>query len=155
MRSSVRSRLAPPNILYNLRILNTLQSRSICTVFVPQFDRAGVLAYVSAGHHGFCLCMPATPPIGLLEAIPIPASGVRPRYRHSRGLVQISKKGAGGTKPTAPSSGDCVYRLTQLQSWRWNVRSIIRWQRRLKREHPTCTEPRNGSHRVRMEGWRQ
>src|SRR5882672_9893430 len=35
-------------------------------------------------------------------------------------------------------------------------RSIIRWQHRLKREHPTCTERKqNRSLRLRMEGWRQ
>src|SRR5271170_4365092 len=30
-----------------------------------------------------------------------------------------------------------------------------RWQHRLKREHPTCTERANAHTRVRMEGWRQ
>src|SRR5205807_9785074 len=35
-------------------------------------------------------------------------------------------------------------------------RSTIRWQHRLKRERPTCTErTEDRSHRVRMEGWRQ
>src|SRR5450755_53050 len=34
-------------------------------------------------------------------------------------------------------------------------RSTNRWQHRLKREHPTCTERSNRSRRVRMEGWRQ
>ena len=35
-------------------------------------------------------------------------------------------------------------------------RSTIRWQHRLKREHPTCTERnKNRSPRVRMEGRRQ
>src|SRR5277367_4195888 len=34
-------------------------------------------------------------------------------------------------------------------------RSTNRWQRRLQREHPTCTERINRSLRVRMEGWRQ
>ncbi len=36
---------------------------------------------------------------------------------------------------------------------RWKQRSKIRWQHRLKREHPTCTERKqNRSPRVRMEG---
>src|SRR5437899_2269935 len=39
----------------------------------------------------------------------------------------------------APSSGDCVNRLAQLPSAGWNGRSLIRWQHRLKREHPTGT----------------
>lgn len=30
-----------------------------------------------------------------------------------------------------------------------------RWQHRLNREHPTCTERLNVHLRVRMEGWRQ
>src|SRR5437868_6038144 len=34
-------------------------------------------------------------------------------------------------------------------------RSIIRWQHRLKRERPTCTERTKSLTRVRMEGWRQ
>src|ERR1700731_1654652 len=34
-------------------------------------------------------------------------------------------------------------------------RSIIRWQHRLKRERPTCTERTKTLTRVRMEGWRQ
>jgi hypothetical protein len=34
-------------------------------------------------------------------------------------------------------------------------RSIIRWQHRLNRERPTCTERMNRSSRVRMEAWRQ
>ena len=34
-------------------------------------------------------------------------------------------------------------------------RSKIRWQHRLKRERPTCTERTDRSSRVRMEAWRQ
>jgi hypothetical protein len=30
-----------------------------------------------------------------------------------------------------------------------------RWQHRLNREHPTCTERANAHTRVRIEGWRQ
>jgi hypothetical protein len=52
--------------------------------------------------------------------------------------------------------GDCVkHFLAQLPSSRWKTRSINRWQHRLKREHPTCTERKNAHTRVRMEGWRQ
>ena len=50
-------------------------------------------------------------------------------------------------KSPKPSSGDCVNRLAQLPSLRWNDRSTIRWQHRLKREHPTCTERNKIAHR--------
>jgi len=43
------------------------------------------------------------------------------------------------TPRPAPSSGDCVNGLAQLPS-RDGKRSTIRWQHRLQREHPTCTE---------------
>jgi hypothetical protein len=46
----------------------------------------------------------------------------------------------GKAKAQAPSSGDCVNRLAQLSSEKMEARSIIRWQHRLKREHPTGTE---------------
>jgi Transposase IS116/IS110/IS902 family len=44
------------------------------------------------------------------------------------------------TKAQTSSSGDCVNRLAQLPFSGWNWRSIIRWQHRLNREHPPCTE---------------
>ncbi|SRR6266496_226520 len=53
-----------------------------------------------------------------------------------------SKKGK--TKPKTPSSGDCVNRLAQLLC-KEKDRSTIRWQHRLKRERPTCTERKNRS----------
>jgi hypothetical protein len=37
------------------------------------------------------------------------------------------------------SSGDCVYRLAHFPL-KMEERSTIRWQHRLKPEHPTCTE---------------
>jgi len=55
-------------------------------------------------------------------------------------------------KAQTPSSGDCIIAWPNFQSNRWNGRSTIRWQHRLKRERPTCTE-RNRKSRVRMEGW--
>jgi hypothetical protein len=50
--------------------------------------------------------------------------------------------------------------VTALMAWpnfyrEMEERSTNRWQHRLKREHPTCTERVNRSLRVRMEGWRQ
>ena len=50
--------------------------------------------------------------------------------------------------------------MTALMAWpnfhrEMEERSTIRWQHRLKREHPTCTERISRSLRVRMEGWRQ
>jgi hypothetical protein len=44
------------------------------------------------------------------------------------------------SKSPKPSSGDCVNRLAQPSSLGMEARSTIRWQHRLKREHPTCTE---------------
>src|SRR5262249_52906830 len=43
-----------------------------------------------------------------------------------------------------PSSGDCVNRQAHVSALQRNDRSLIRWQHRLKRERPTCTE-RNDS----------
>src|SRR5262249_35055970 len=54
-----------------------------------------------------------------------------------------------------PSSGDCVNRLAQVPFFESNHRAPIRWQHRLKRERPMCTERINRSSRVRMEAWRQ
>jgi len=65
--------------------------------------------------------------------------------------LAIRRRFGDGTVPR----GDCVKRLAQLPSSRWKTRSINRWQHRLKREHPTCTERKNAHTRVRMEGWRQ
>jgi hypothetical protein len=50
--------------------------------------------------------------------------------------------------------------VTALIAWPTSIvemheRSIIRWQHRLKRERPTCTERTKSLTRVRMEGWRQ
>jgi hypothetical protein len=39
-----------------------------------------------------------------------------------------------------PSFGDCVHRQAQLSEFHRKRRSIIRWQHRLNRERPTCTE---------------
>ena len=55
----------------------------------------------------------------------------------------------------------CRVPVTALIAWptsvmRWKRGRQIRWQHRLKREHPTCTERNQIAHRrVRMEGWRQ
>ena len=38
---------------------------------------------------------------------------------------------------------------------RSSYRSLIRWQHRLKRERPTCTERNDRSSKVQMEAWRQ
>src|ERR1700680_3092386 len=46
----------------------------------------------------------------------------------------------GKVKAQAPSAGDCVNGLAQLLSTKMEERSTNRWQHRLKREHPTCTE---------------
>src|SRR5579862_5746185 len=55
-----------------------------------------------------------------------------------------------------PSCGDCVNRLAQGSLFKQqNHRAPIRWQHRLNRERPTCTERINRSSRVRMEAWRQ
>ena len=42
-----------------------------------------------------------------------------------------------------------------VHSKEWKERSTNRWQHRLQRERPTCTERKDRSLRVRMEGWRQ
>jgi hypothetical protein len=51
-----------------------------------------------------------------------------------------------------PSSGDCALGLAPGSITRWNERASNRWQRRLYREHPMCTERISRSPRVRMEG---
>lgn len=49
------------------------------------------------------------------------------------------------------SSGDCALALAPASSVM--VREgAFRWQRRLYREHPVCTERLRRSQRVRMEG---
>src|SRR5260370_42587347 len=54
-----------------------------------------------------------------------------------------------------PSSGDCVIALAQRPLRDRVEGRYNRWQHRLNREHPTCTERWNAHIRVRMEGWRQ
>lgn len=50
--------------------------------------------------------------------------------------------------------------MTATRSWpnfprKGELRTIIRWQHLLNREHPTGTERKIAHTRVRMEGWRQ
>ena len=77
-----------------------------------------------------------------------------PYYHANMGIFQPEEEDR-KHRAQAPSSGDCVNGLAPTSIARWNERSIIRWQHRLQREHPTCTERSNRSLRVRMEGWRQ
>ena len=73
-----------------------------------------------------------------------------PLCRQSHSSVQIY----GGFVSHKPSSGDCVIALAQRPLRDRGEGRTNRWQHRLNREHPTCTERRNAHTRVRMEGWR-
>ncbi len=75
------------------------------------------------------------------------------QWRRPRKANNKNKIIQAGESPK-PSSGDCVNRQARFHHT-MKARSIIRWQHRLKRERPTCTERMNRSPRVRMEAWRQ
>jgi len=53
------------------------------------------------------------------------------------------------------SFGDCALGLAPAPPKDGTRGRPNRWQRRLYREHPMCTERMSRSPRVRMEGWRQ
>src|SRR6266404_2779987 len=69
--------------------------------------------------------------------------------RHSTVSRDGSAAASGITAPRTKGS-----QVGVEDRWRRKERSTNRWQHRLKREHPTCTERSNRSQRVRMEGWR-
>jgi hypothetical protein len=80
----------------------------------------------------------------LLHRLWVSGEVYEPLYNSQRKPLAIAAqkqkhRQEGKIKSLKPSSGDCVNRLGQLLGVEKN-RSTNRWQHRLKRERPTCTE---------------
>ena len=63
-----------------------------------------------------------------------------PRWPKKRPNQKPKAPGKGKPKAHTPSSGDCVESLAQLSFPGMEERSTNRWQHRLQRERPTCTQ---------------